>query len=128
MFFLSFWQTEFSNDQRILMGSIEDRRHPRVNVEFFADWGWGPECEYYDKVTSLSISGCFLATKRELNSGQEIYIRLTGEVAGTINLKGAVRYLLRVMEGAPPAGAGIEFINVSPDTKNKIQTVMNSYR
>jgi len=128
MFFLSFWQTEFSNDQKILMGSIEDRRHPRVNVEFFADWGWGPECEYYDKVTSLSISGCFLATKRELNSGQEIYIRLTGEVAGTINLKGAVRYLLRVMEGAPPAGAGIEFINVSPDTKNKIQTVMNSYR
>ena len=121
-------QTEFSNDQKILMGSIEDRRHPRVNVEFFADWGWGPECEYYDKVTSLSISGCFLATKRELNSGQEIYIRLTGEVAGTINLKGAVRYLLRVMEGAPPAGAGIEFINVSPDTKNKIQTVMNSYR
>ena len=128
MFFLSFWQTEFSNDQKILMGSIEDRRHPRVNVEFFADWGWGPECEYYDKVTSISISGCFLATKRELNSGQEIYIRLTGEVAGTINLKGAVRYLLRVMEGAPPAGAGIEFINVSPDTKNKIQTVMNSYR
>ena len=128
MFFLSFWQTEFSNDQKILMGSIEDRRHPRVNVEFFADWGWGPECEYYDKVTSLSISGCFLATKRELNSGQEIYLRLTGEVAGTINLKGAVRYLLRVMEGAPPAGAGIEFINVSPDTKNKIQTVMNSYR
>ena len=110
------------------MGSIEQRRHPRVNVEVFADWGWGPECEYYDKVTSLSISGCFLATKRELNSGQEIYIRLTGEVAGTINLKGAVRYLLRVMEGAPPAGAGIEFINVSPDTKNKIQTVMNSYR
>jgi len=128
MFFLSFWQTEFSNDQKILMGSIEDRRHPRVNVEFFADWGWGPECEYYDKVTSISISGCFLATKRELNSGQEIYLRLTGEVAGTINLKGAVRYLLRVMEGAPPAGAGIEFINVSPDTKNKIQTVMNSYR
>ncbi len=79
-------------------------------------------------MTSISISGCFLATKRELNSGQEIYIRLTGEVAGTINLKGAVRYLLRVMEGAPPAGAGIEFINVSPDTKNKIQTVMNSYR
>ena len=47
----------------------ELRRHPRVNVELFADWGWGPECEYYDKITSLSVSGCFLATKRELPFG-----------------------------------------------------------
>jgi len=110
------------------MGSLEQRGHPRVNVEFFVDWGWGPECEYYDKVTSLSISGCFLATKRELNSGQEIYIRLTGEVAGPINLKGAVRYLLRVMEGAPPTGAGIEFVNVSVESERKLEALMTSYR
>jgi len=110
------------------MGSLEQRRHPRVNVEFFADWGWGPECEYYDKVTSLSISGCFLATKRELNSGQEIYIKLTGEVAGTINLKGVVRHLLRVMEGARPTGAGIEFVNVSVESERKLQAVLDSYR
>ena len=111
-----------------MVGTIEQRRHPRVNVEFFADWGWGPECEYYDKVTSLSISGCFLATKRELNSGQEIYIKLTGEVAGTINLKGVVRHLLRVMEGAPPAGAGIEFVGLSAESQRKLQVVMDSYR
>jgi len=110
------------------MGSLEQRRHPRVNVEFFADWGWGPECDYYDKVTSLSISGCFLATKRELNSGQEIYLKLTGEGAGTVNLKGAVRYLLRVMEGAPPAGAGIEFVNLSVESEKKLQAVLDSYR
>ena len=70
------------------MGTIEQRRHPRVNVEFFADWGWGPECEFYDRVTSLSVSGCFLNTKRELNAGQEIYIKWTAEVAGAISLKG----------------------------------------
>ena len=110
------------------MGSIEQRRHPRVNVEVFADWGWGPECEYYDKVTSLSISGCFLATKRELNSGQEIHIKLTGEVSGTINLKGAVRYLFRVREGARPDGVGIEFINLSVESERKLQAVLDSYR
>src|SRR5919197_1460164 len=110
------------------MGSIEQRRHPRVSVDFFADWGWGPECEYYDRITSLSISGCFLATKRELSPGQEIYIRMGSESLGAINLKGAVRYQLRVMEGAAPTGAGIEFVNVSPEGEKKIQAVMDSCR
>jgi hypothetical protein len=109
------------------MGTIEQRRHPRINVEFFADWGWSPECEFYDRVTSLSISGCFLATKRELESGQEIFLRWTADRAGTINVKGAVRYQLRVMEGAPPTGAGIEFIGVSSEAINKLQALVESY-
>ena len=104
------------------------RRHLRVIVDFFADWGWGPECEYYDKITSLSLGGCFLATKRELRTGEEIHIRLTGEIAGAINLKGAVRYQLRVMEGAPPTGAGIEFIGVSSESERKLQAVVDNYR
>ena len=110
------------------MGTIEQRRHPRVNVDFFADWGWGPECEFYDRVTSLSISGCFLATRREISSGQEIFIRFSGETTGTINLKGAVRHLLRVMEGAPPTGAGVEFVNVSSEVEWKLQLVMGQYQ
>ena len=110
------------------MGTSEQRKHPRVNVDFFADWGWGPECEYYDKITSLSLSGCFLATKRELLSGQEIYIRLIFEPAGKINLKGAVRYQLRVMEGASPTGAGVEFVNVSGESARKLQAVVDSCR
>ena len=106
----------------------ELRRHPRVNVDFFADWGWGPECEYYDRITSLSLSGCFLATKREVRSGQEIYIRLSVELAGKVNLKGAVRYQLRVMEGAPPTGAGVEFVGLSGESERKLQTILNNYR
>jgi len=110
------------------MDFTELRRHPRVIVEVFADWGWGPECEHYDKITSLSLSGCFLATKRELRSGEEIYLRLTGELAGAINLKGAVRYQVRLMEGAPPTGAGIEFIGVSSESERKLQAVVDNHR
>src|SRR5205814_6845901 len=109
------------------MGTIEQRRHPRVNVDFFADWGWGPECENYDRVTTLSISGCFLATRREISSGQEIFIRFSGETMGTINLKGAVRHLLRVMEGAPPSGAGIEFVDVSSENQQNLLALMGTY-
>ncbi len=110
------------------MDSIEQRRHPRVNVDFFADWGWGSECEFYDRVTSLSVSGCFLNTKRELFAGQEIFIKWTVEAAGAIRLKGAVRYQLRVMEGAPPTGAGVEFVSVSSEAEQKLQAMVDSYR
>ena len=110
------------------MDFTELRRRPRVNVDFFADWGWGPECEYYDKITSLSLSGCFLATKRELRSGEEIYIRLNADAVGKINLKGAVRYQLRVMEGAPPTGAGIEFLSVPSESEKRLKAVLENYR
>ena len=110
------------------MDSIEQRRHPRVNVDFFADWGWGPECEFYDRVTSLSVSGCFLNTRRELTAGQEIFIKWTVEAAGAISLKGAVRYQLRVMEGAPPTGTGVEFVSVSSEAEQKLQAMVDSYR
>jgi len=109
------------------MGSAEQRRHPRVNVDFFADWGWGPECEHYDKITSLSLSGCFLATRRELRPGDEIYIRWTGDRMGMISLRGAVRYQLRVMEGAPPTGAGIEFLGTSAQNEQKLQAILSHY-
>ena len=108
------------------MGSIEQRRHPRINVDFFADWGWGPEYDFYDRVTSLSISGCFLVTTRDLASGQEIYLKWTAERAGTITLRGEVRYLLRVMEGAPPTGAGIEFVNVSEEVRKRLNALIES--
>ena len=108
------------------MGTIEQRRHPRINVDFFADWGWGPEYDFYDRVTSLSISGCFLVTTRDLASGQEIYLKWTAERAGTITLRGQVRYLLRVMEGAPPTGAGIEFVNVSEDVRKRLNALIES--
>ena len=105
------------------MGSLEQRRHPRINVDFFADWGWSPECEYYDRITSLSVNGCFISTRRELASGQEIFLRWSAERVGPISLRGAVRYQLRVMEGAPPTGAGIEFVNVSIETLRKLETL-----
>jgi hypothetical protein len=110
------------------MDYTEQRKHPRVNVELFADWGWSAECEYYDRVTSLSLSGCFLATKRELDRGDEIYLRLREETVGAVNLKGTVRYLLRVMEGAAPNGAGVEFVDVSTEAQPKLQSMMNTYQ
>jgi hypothetical protein len=45
-----------------------------------------------------------------------------------ISVKGAVRYQIRVMEGAPPTGAGIEFVGVSSESAKKLQAVMEKQR
>jgi Tfp pilus assembly protein PilZ len=103
------------------------RKHPRVNVDFFADWGWEPEYEYYDRVTSLSLGGCFLATKRELRAGDQIFLRLSDEALGKVDLKGAIRYQLRLMEGGPPTGGGIQFVDVTSDGEEKLQAVLENY-
>ncbi len=76
------------------------------------------------RITSLSVSGCFIATKRELSPGQEIYMKWMTERAGIINLRGSVRYQLRVMEGAPPTGAGVEFLNLSDEVLRKLQALI----
>jgi hypothetical protein len=102
------------------------RKHPRVNVDFFADWGTGPEYEFHDRITSLSLGGCFLATRRELHSGDEIFLRWSGEISGPINLKGAIKYQLRVMEEA--RGAGIQFLGVSSESEKRLQAVLSNYR
>jgi Tfp pilus assembly protein PilZ len=104
------------------------RSHPRLNVELFADWGWGPECEYYDRVTSLSLGGCFLATRRELRPGDQVFIKLADETFGKVNLKGAVRYQVRLMENGPPTGAGVQFIELTSDGEKKLQAVLDNYR
>lgn len=110
------------------MDYSELRRHPRVTVDFFVDWGWGPECEYYDKITSLSVSGCFLATKRELNRGDEIYLSLRDDASGAVKVRGTVRNQMRVMEGAPLTGVGVEFVGISVDAQMKLQLMMNSHQ
>lgn len=106
----------------------EQRRYPRVKVDFFADWGWGPECEYYDKVTSLSLGGCFLVTKRELRTGDQIFIKLSRELTDKISLKGAIRYQLQVIEEAPQGGAGVAFVGLSSEHEQKLEAVVDKYR
>ncbi|HKC65986.1 MAG TPA: PilZ domain-containing protein [Pyrinomonadaceae bacterium] len=108
------------------MDSSQNRRHPRVTVNFYADWGLGPECESYDKVTSLSMSGCFLATQKELRIGESIHIKLPFE-ARTLRLKGIVRRQLRIMEEMPPTGVGVEFVGISSDDQRKLQEMVNFY-
>lgn len=104
------------------------REHPRFNVDLFADWGWGPECEYYDRVTSLSLGGCFLATKRELRAGDQLFLKLSDETIGKISLRGAIRYQMRLREDSPPTGVGVQFVDLTSESERKLEAVLDKYR
>jgi hypothetical protein len=53
-------------------------------------------------------------------------LRLSSELAGVVSVRGAVKYQLRVMEGAPPTGVGVEFVGISNDSQARLQQLMNS--
>jgi hypothetical protein len=63
-----------------------------------------------------------------LSARTEIYIRWTVDNVGMISLKGAVRYQIRVMEGAPPTGAGIEFVGVSSESEQRLRAALDNLR
>ncbi|MEK6337160.1 MAG: PilZ domain-containing protein [Acidobacteriota bacterium] len=104
------------------------RKHPRVNVDILTDWGWGSECESSDRISSLSLGGCFLATKHELHAGDRISLEFTDQAIGKVNLRGAIKYQLRLTEGGGPPGAGVEFISITEDSEKKLQAVLDGYR
>ena len=108
------------------MDYTELRRHPRINVDFFVDWGRSAECEHYDKITSLSINGCFLATKRELGRGDETICGCAKRRPARLASQARSDISLRVMEGAPPTGAGVEFVGLSSEMQAKLQMMMDS--
>jgi hypothetical protein len=39
-----------------------------------------------------------------------------------------VRYQLKIMEGMPPTGVGVEFVGASGDDVRKLQEVVDSYK
>jgi Tfp pilus assembly protein PilZ len=110
------------------MDFINQRKHPRVNVDFYADWGRGRDCEHFDKITNLSAGGCFLATQKELRSKDIIYIKISGEKFGALKLRGEVKYQFRVRENSPPTGVGVEFQGVSQNEEQTLQDLVTQYR
>ena len=110
------------------MTSSEDRKNPRIQVDFYADWGLNAECEYFDKITNLSVSGCFLATHREVRAGDVVHLKWANEMMYMFRLRGIVRYQLRLMEGVPATGIGLEFTGLTSEDTRKLEEFVNSYR
>ncbi len=106
----------------------EQRKQTRAKVSININWGMTPDCEYSgDKVTSLSLTGCFIQTERKLEEGMDVYIRLWEMPGGKGVFKGTVRYQLQLSPKHLPIGIGLEFHPLSPEDTTSLQDVLNFY-
>src|SRR4028118_2380160 len=94
----------------------EKRRHPRVKASIAIDWGLTPECLKHDRITSFSISGCFIQTAATLKPLTVVYINFYLSPKGGRTIRGLVKYNL---EGV---GLGVEVLDLSQRDRKDFQT------
>ena len=98
----------------------ERRRHERIRVSFYIDWGFDEECGRQARITSLSIGGCFIQTPDATKAGQTIYVRLM--MPGEHVLACQVRYHM------PAVGFGTMFTDLTVAEQDALGALIESYK
>ncbi|HEY9281854.1 MAG TPA: PilZ domain-containing protein [Pyrinomonadaceae bacterium] len=99
----------------------EKRRHERARVSINVDWGETAYCLWRDRITTLSVGGCFIQTGRELKTEQKIYLRLWLR-GGERILRGEIRYCLERV------GLGVQFSELMESDKERLAELVEHYR
>ena len=97
----------------------ERRRHPRVRVSLYIDWGPTKDCARQARITSFSIGGCFVQTEDEVSVAQTIHIRLS--LSEERLLHGSVRYHM------PGVGFGLEFQDLTIEDQLILEALVAHY-
>lgn len=106
----------------------DQRRHVRARVAINVDWGVTPACEFAgDRVTSLSVGGCFIQTERQVNEGSTVYVRLWEMQGGRGTFRGVVRYQLQLSPKHPPIGLGLEFPDLGEEERANLKEVLSFF-
>lgn len=106
----------------------DHRRHARAKVSINVDWGLTPACEFSgDKVSSLSIGGCFIQTERHVPEGGTVYVRLWEMPGGRGTFRGLVRYQLQLSPRHAPIGFGLEFHDLDAGEAASLKEVLNFF-
>jgi PilZ domain len=101
---------------------MEKRRFARVKVSMQIDWGTNGHCHWHDRLTSLSVGGCFIQTARGLETGQRVYVCFWLGALGRTLLRGEVRYCLERV------GCGVEFVGLMEREKDQLSSLVQHYR
>ena len=98
----------------------ERRRHERIRVSFFIDWGFDTDCGRQARITSLSLGGCFLQTPDAAEAGQTVYVRLLMPDEHILTCQ--VRYHM------PEVGFGIMFTELTDAEQEPLGALIEGYR
>ena len=106
----------------------EQRRHARAKVSINVAWGLSPACEFNgDRVSSISLGGCFIQTERHVKEGSVAYVRLWERPGGRGVFRGVVRYQLQLSPRHAPIGLGIEFPDLDDEGAASLKEVLNFF-
>jgi len=97
----------------------ERRRHPRVRISLYIDWGSTKICARPARITSISIGGCFVQTEDEVSVAQTVYVRLS--LPEEHLLRGSVRYHM------PGVGFGVEFHELTIEDQLTLEALVAHY-
>ena len=97
----------------------EKRRHQRIQVSLFVDWGFTNNCALQGRITSISVGGCFIQTPDEVQAREQLFIRLN--LPEEHLLGGEVRYHM------PNVGFGVMFIDLTIEDQLTLETLIASY-
>lgn len=102
-----------------MSGHDERRRHTRVKADISVDWGFTRQCDFNDRLTSLSAGGCFIRTDRAADAGARLYVAMWMPARRV--LAGVVRYNL---EGV---GLGVEFTDVFIEERLTLERLVDDF-
>lgn len=98
----------------------ERRRHERIKVTFFINWGFDADCGRQARITSLSVGGCFVQTADQTKAGQRVFLRMA--LPEERVLPGEVRYHM------PGIGFGLMFVDMTVEERQLLQTLVEHYK
>lgn len=102
------------------MTFAEQRKHERVVVDIYVDWGWTEDCRHRDRIINLGVGGCFIRTDQSAPVGQPIFIKFW--LPDETTLQGEVRYNLERW------GVGVEFTGLARSEAANLAALVEFYR
>lgn len=106
----------------------DHRKYSRITVSINLNWGATRECVHDgDRITRLSLGGCFIQTERKVKEGSVIYLRLWKLPGGKGVFRGIVRYQLQLSAKYAPIGFGVEFSGLDAEETARLREVLAFY-
>ena len=97
----------------------EKRRRRRVRADLDCNWGWGDDARKRGRVSSLSVSGCFIVTTALVQQGTGIVVHLWLPERRWLKVRGHVLY---VMERV---GLGVGFDDLSEEEGAEFERLLD---
>lgn len=98
------------------------RRYERVRASLPIDWGLTPDCLKHDRITSISVGGCFIQTREAVSASSVIHFRFFLSPEGERIVAGEVRYNLEKV------GLGVQFLNLTEHDRKHFQALVDYCR